>query len=96
MTQKLTDEQREWRKDMSAALAKLTAAITAINGPYARTVAALAAQKEVADIAIDDEDIGPCTACEEPIWSIAGDASVADEDGNCFCAACVAAWEGQR
>ena len=90
----LTTRDREWRKEMNEALAHLHEAIIAINGPHAQMTAALEAQQAVADLAIDDEDMGPCASCEEPIWLIADDGQWAsNDDGDRFCMSCVKRWE---
>lgn len=91
MTEKLTLEQREWRIYMAEALEELRVAIVAINGPYVETKIALDALKKVGETAIDDEDIGPCGHCGEPIWLHAGDDYVDGEDER-FCEGCVKAW----
>lgn len=89
----LTEKEREWRAEMSQALGKAREAIMAINGPYRETATALRLFDQMCEVAIDDEDIGPCIMCEEPIWIIAGDRSEATEDGEPVCQACVERWK---
>jgi len=88
----LSDEQREWRKEIQDALIELERSIIGINGPYQQTTQALRDLKAIWDLAIDDEDMGPCEGCGEPIWLLADDEYVANEDGGRFCARCVAGW----
>lgn len=93
----LTDEQREWRKNMLQGLDALGASIEAINGPYRETCEAFRKLKEVSDLAIDDEDFGPCASCGEPIWLIADDGNCAsNDDGDRFCMRCVNEWQAEE
>lgn len=87
----ITDEQREWRALMVDAIEETRAAIKEINGGYRPTLQALGALEELAGVAIDDEVLGRCEHCSEPIWAIADGKTgkYASTDGGYLCEGCV-------
>lgn len=83
----ITPEQREWRALMVDAVKETRTAITGINGSYSLTIVALRALDELNEIAIDDDLLGRCEMCAEPIWAIADETYAATDDGY-FCDNC--------